>query len=71
MPHDRNGAELKVGDQVLISAMVKEIYTSDDYCNAQFETAEVMHPGDQRSVVTLNTKQVVKYVPASSPLNLT
>lgn len=60
MPHDKNGNKLEVGNRVLIEAEVKTITMSEDYCNLTVETVEVMYPGSNRNMVTLNAKQVVK-----------
>jgi hypothetical protein len=60
MPHDRDGAPLKVGDEVTIPAVVTSISPGADYCNLSVETVEPMFPGDSKTTVTLNAKQVVK-----------
>ena len=60
MPHDRDGQELRVGDIVRVTCHVKKIEQSEDYCNLTLETSQPMHPGNQRSPVVLNAKQVVK-----------
>lgn len=60
MPHDKTGQLLAVGDRVLIECEVAEVYTGTDYCNVQLRTIDPMFPGDNRSVITLNAKQVVK-----------
>lgn len=60
MPHDKNGQVLSIGDTVLIEAKVKNVYTGDEYCNVELETVEVMYPGENKSGITLNAKQVTK-----------
>lgn len=60
MPHDKNGTELKVGDTVQVAAKVLSIQPTEDYCNLSLETVEPMYPGDTKSSLTLNAKQVVK-----------
>lgn len=60
MPHDKNGRELQVGDEVTVRARVTQIHAGEDYCNVNLETVEPMTPGDQKSAMTLNTKQCEK-----------
>lgn len=60
MPHDNNGKLISVGDQVMIPAVVKEIYSTEEYCNVQLKTLHPMYPGDSYDTITLNAKQVVK-----------
>ena len=60
MPHDKNGQILKVGDKVNVPCVVKEVHAGDEYCNLSLETEEVMFPGEQKSGMVLNTKQVLK-----------
>lgn len=62
MPHDKNGAELAVGDKVTVEAVVKEIQTGEEYCNVSLETSEPMHPAETKTPICLNTRQVVKLV---------
>lgn len=60
MPHDRDGKLLEIGDTVTIEATVKEIYNYETHCNVQVETKEIFYGADYHSLITLNTKQVVK-----------
>ena len=60
MPHTLDGTELKVGDIVLIEAKVKEIQTTEDYCNLSLETSHAMYPGEHKTALTLNAGQVRK-----------
>lgn len=60
MPHDKHGKQLHDGDEVIIRAVVKEVMTGDEYCNVNLETAEAMFPGDHKSTIVLNTRQVEK-----------
>jgi len=62
MPHDKNGQLLKVGDKVNVPCTVKVVQLGKEYCNLSVETDELMYPGDNKSTVTLNSKQVVKAV---------
>lgn len=63
MPHDRNGAVVRKGDQVLVFCTVKEVQAGDEYCNVQLETVEPMYPGEYKTGITLNAKQVVRVEP--------
>ena len=64
MPHDRDGKLLSVGDEVLVPCRIKTIHDTEGYCNVDLETLQPMYPGDTRSLVVLNAKQVVKMVAA-------
>jgi hypothetical protein len=63
MPHDKNGALLNVGDAVIVSMVVTSVSAGEDYCNVMCDTVEPMFPGDAKSSIWLNTKQVVKDEP--------
>ncbi|MCU1285902.1 MAG: hypothetical protein JWO13_2252 [Acidobacteriales bacterium] len=58
MPHDKNGALLKVGDEVIIRAKVESLNTGAEYCNVNVKTNEPMFPSDQPTTIVLNTRQV-------------
>lgn len=60
MPHDREGNLLSEGDIVMVPAVVKSVSTGTDYCNVSLETVESMYPGEHKSAMSLNAKQVVK-----------
>jgi hypothetical protein len=60
MPHDKNGKELHKGDAVTIAGKVTEVHQGADYCNVTIETDEAMHPGNAKSIISLNSKQVAK-----------
>jgi hypothetical protein len=60
MPHDRKGNLLKVGDIVNIPAVVTNVNEGEDYCNISVETIEPMFPGNSKSTISLNAKQVDK-----------
>jgi len=60
MPHDKNGNQLKPGDQVIVRATVSDVHAGEEYCNVNLETDEPMFPGDHKTPITLNTKQVEK-----------
>ena len=60
MPHDMNGNELRVGTTVLIPCQVKAIHLTEQYCNVDLETNIPMYPSDNRTTLTLNSKQTIK-----------
>jgi hypothetical protein len=61
MPHDKNGAPLQVGDEVLIRAKVERIYPDAATCNGQFRTVETMTPDSSAGdLITINCHQVEK-----------
>lgn len=60
MLHDKNGKVLAAGDIVNVPCIVKTVMTGEEYCNVQMDTVEPMYPGEYKSNVTLNAKQVVK-----------
>ena len=59
MASDMTGAAVKVGDQILIPAVVTQIFESDDFTNIQAQTNEVLPPTSIRSNISLNSRQVV------------
>jgi hypothetical protein len=60
MPHDRKGNVLNVGDEVMVPAKITSVQAGLEYCNLTVETIEPMYPGESKSTITLNTKQVEK-----------
>ena len=56
--HDINGTELKVGDHVVIEGYILETSATEEFCNVKVETDEPMYPGDTKSIIWLNAKQV-------------
>ena len=60
MPHDKNNNVLAVGDSVIIRAKITSIQMGEEYCNLSAETDEKMYPGENKSTMTLNAKQVEK-----------
>lgn len=60
MPHDINGQLLSEGDFVTVRCVVKAVNPFEEYCNVTLETVEPMFPGDNKSGITLNAKQVTK-----------
>jgi hypothetical protein len=60
MPHDVSGKLLQVGDTVTLRCRVTSLTLNDDYCNAIIESVQSMYPGENKTIVTVNTKQVEK-----------
>lgn len=61
MPHDKNGAELKVGDRVTVECEVMSVYEGDTACNLSIQVVEPAHGGgDYKPSITLNAGQVVR-----------
>lgn len=60
MPHDKRGAELYVGDIVMVPCRIKAIHLTEDYCNVDLETKLTMPPSDKVTALTLNSRQTIK-----------
>lgn len=60
MPHDLNGKPLAVGDRVTVPCSITSVIEGTDYCNVTLQTSEPMFPGNDKTTITLNAKQVVK-----------
>jgi hypothetical protein len=60
MPYDKNNAPLKVGDRCSLELIVTSIQEGEEYCNLELQTVEGMHPSGGKSMLVLNSKQVVK-----------
>lgn len=58
MPHDVYGNEVEAGDSVIVRCRVNEVYPGHDFCNASLETDLPMYPGDSKTGLTVNTRQV-------------
>jgi hypothetical protein len=58
MPHDKNGNPLSVGDKVLVRAEITSVSQGEDYCNVSAVTLEPIYPGEAKTSLTLNAKQV-------------
>jgi deoxycytidylate deaminase len=67
MPHDRDGVEVKPGDRVLMECVVREVMSTEDYCNVNLETVSVMPPRENPTMLTLNTRQVRKVPQPARP----
>lgn len=68
MPHDADGSPLKVGDSVIIRAVVKTLDQNETACNATFEFVDIAAIGEYRPVVCCNTRLVEKVVPSPALL---
>lgn len=60
MPHDKNNRLLKVGDIVMVPAIVRDLSPCEDYCNVTVVNGENLPKGQVEFCVTLNSKQVEK-----------
>lgn len=62
MPHDVNGAKLKVGDRVTIEFEVKEVHMTEEYCNVKLRSVLSMppYPDSFVELSAVNTRQCVK-----------
>jgi hypothetical protein len=59
--HDARGKALKVGDLVMIPAVVNELYATEDYCNVKVTTQIGRRPDGQKEVFSaINTGVLVK-----------
>ncbi len=63
--HDAKGRELKVGDKVMIPAVITDIHASENYCNVNTRVTATM-PGDKGSTPqvcamnAINTRQLLR-----------
>lgn len=60
MPHDKRGPELTAEMIVAVPCVVKEVQQGEDYCNVTLATLYPMYPGDQKTGMVLNTRQVLR-----------
>lgn len=59
--HDARGKELKVGDLVMIPAVVTQVNASEDYCNVSLKTQIGRRPdGLKETIGAINTGVVLK-----------
>lgn len=70
--HDANGTALKIGDKVLIPAVITDLSTGDEeYCNVTVETTLGRRPdGAKQLISATNTGILVKVSSAEVKLNL-
>ncbi len=69
MPHTKQGEVIAAGDVVLVYFSVKSVDAHEEYCNITLESIEPMYPGDNKTCVVLNARQVARVVtpPANAP----
>jgi len=60
MPHDMHGIPISVGDRVRVPAVVVQVTTGEEYCNVTLATELPMFPGEIKTSLVLNAKQVEK-----------
>ncbi len=58
--HDGKGTPLTIGDLVMVPCYIKSTSANDDFCNLSVETVATMHGGTSKTLITLNTKQVIR-----------
>jgi hypothetical protein len=58
MPHDRTGQPIEVGGEVTVSFRVQAVQSGDEYCNVTLESVERMYPGEHKTVLNVNARQV-------------
>ena len=69
--YDANGTPLKVGDKVLIPAVIVDVSDTEDYCNLSVKTTLGRKPdGNKESISAINTAVVVKISGADLSLGL-
>lgn len=58
--HDKNGTPLKEGDIVLVPAIIKSLYPTEDYCNISLESVHGRRPdGVKEQIYAINTGVVI------------
>lgn len=58
MPSDRKGEPVRVGDFVMIPAVVTEIHSQDEFINVVMETMDPMYPARHKTQIILNAHQI-------------
>lgn len=58
MPHDRNGAEIKEGDIVLVECEVKTICAGEEYCNLTVASVVGRKPDGRAETMSINAAVV-------------
>lgn len=62
--HDRNGKELKVGDCVLVPAIITQLSETPDYCNVSITSLYGRRPDEQKEIISaINTGVLVRAIP--------
>lgn len=68
--HDANGTQLKVGDKVLIPAVIRDLCPNADYCNVTVVSTLGRKPDGATETITLNTAVLVKASSAENALGV-
>lgn len=59
--HDAKGRELKVGDRVIVPAVITDLSATEDYCNVGLETEYGRRPDEQKERISaINTGVVLR-----------
>ncbi len=58
MPHDSNGTEVKIGHLVNVLCEVLDVQATHLYCNVTLRTHSEMPGNNDKTILSLNTKQV-------------
>lgn len=65
--HDKDGERLKVGDTILIEAIITELGSGDDHCNVNVETTAGRRPDGMKERISVNTGVVTLIESAIQP----
>jgi hypothetical protein len=59
MPHDKNGKEVVIGQEVIMRFKVTAVMQGTEYCNVNLESVEKLYPGNYPTLLSaVNTKQL-------------
>jgi hypothetical protein len=58
--HDCKGRPISLGDTVMVPFTVTHVSATDEYRNVTLETVAVMFPSDRKTMLTANTRQVIR-----------
>lgn len=59
--HDALGKKLKVGDHVIVTAKIVELYETEEFCNVSVETTLGRRPdGTKERISAINTGVLIK-----------
>lgn len=62
--HDARGKALKVGDLVMVPAVITNLQPSEDYCNVTIQTQIGRRPdGEKETFSGINTGVLIKIAP--------
>lgn len=65
--HDRNGTPLKLGDTVLVPAIITALSQGEDYCNVTLTSVEGRKPDGAKESYCTNAAVVVLHKSAPPP----